>query len=181
MQESTWRCVWGDESYILNLTSLDSLLVLRLCCIARDSAMSVTGLWIFFRSPLYFTCKRNQQQNNSASPLKGSFRCLPWWMTGGHKYNPKYTPHLQVHWHPSESDKSYCSSDHTGVSFLWTLCQTSPYISPFPKRKELLDNARGTASCVTQRVNSNREIQVNSIVSTAACIQQHRKQTKQAC
>lgn len=37
------------------LTSLDSLLVLRLCCMDRDSAMSVTGLWIFFRSPLYFT------------------------------------------------------------------------------------------------------------------------------
>lgn len=38
------------------LTSLASLLVLRLCCMARDSAMSVTGLWIFFRSRLYFTC-----------------------------------------------------------------------------------------------------------------------------
>lgn len=42
-----------------NLTLLASLLVLRLCCMARDSDMSVTGLWIFFRSPLYFTCKRD--------------------------------------------------------------------------------------------------------------------------
>lgn len=43
------------------LTWLDSLLVLRLCCMDRDSAMSVTGLWSFFRSPLYFTCTVAEQ------------------------------------------------------------------------------------------------------------------------
>lgn len=40
------------------LTWLDSLLVLRPCCMDRDSDMSETGLWIFFKSPLYFTYTR---------------------------------------------------------------------------------------------------------------------------
>lgn len=47
----------GVDGY---LTSLANLLVLSPCCMDRDSAMSVTGLWIFLRSFLYFTYKRER-------------------------------------------------------------------------------------------------------------------------
>ena len=83
LSEACWSLMWGDGNSEFThisinytgalklkkceglkawwcLTLLDSLLVLRLCCMDSDSAMSVTGLWIFFRSPLYFTCRRSK-------------------------------------------------------------------------------------------------------------------------
>lgn len=76
-----------------------------------------------------------------------SFSCF---IIDRNKYNAKYTPHLQVYWHPSKSDKSYCSSGHTVVSFLSFPCQTSLCISPFWAKVKLVDNNENSAGRVRQ-------------------------------
>lgn len=122
----------GYEAGCRALTSLASLLVLRLCCMDRDSAMSVTGLWIFFRSPLYFTCMIDICKN---APWYETLSM--WYVTGKILFIILFfkieAPRLPDHWRPSESDKSCCSSNHTVVSFLSSPCQTSPCTSAFER------------------------------------------------
>lgn len=144
----------GNNGVCENLTLLASLLVLRLCCIARDSDMSVTGLWIFFRSPLYFTCKRDITEITLYDCMTLKLQKFSSWIIDRYKYNPKYTPHLQVYWHLSKFDKSYCSSSHTVVSFLSSPCQTSLCISPFWAKVELADNNENNASRVSRNSNA---------------------------
>lgn len=49
--------------WVKELTALASWLVLSTWFMISDSFMSVTGLWSFFKSALYFTCREERTNN----------------------------------------------------------------------------------------------------------------------
>lgn len=94
------------EGICWRLTWLDSLLVLRLCCMDRDSAMSVTGLWSFFRSPLYFTCGWEKEY---ILALLNPFHIL------SNSLTSKHTMFLEVMWSAAAQVSTYLTSQHVGI------------------------------------------------------------------